>query len=132
MLDVDSSPKSLLALTGNESAHGLYDFLLNYRSLMRMQSGMDVPVLCSPFPFLNAALASPKDIHNFSYSFLAIVTSNCKRGKTLIKSITMLCFALLGEVPCCLLFLQMRQYLQLFTSGLKRPVNSGLGLGFKL
>ncbi|KAL9235154.1 hypothetical protein vseg_009941 [Gypsophila vaccaria] len=60
MLDVDSSPKSLLALTSNESAHGLYDFLLNYRSLMRMQSGMDVPVLCAPFPFLNAALSSPE------------------------------------------------------------------------
>ncbi|KAL9247062.1 hypothetical protein vseg_020533 [Gypsophila vaccaria] len=60
MPDVDSSPKSLLALTGNESAHGLYDFLLNYRSLMRMLSGMDVPVLCAPFPFLNAALSSPE------------------------------------------------------------------------
>ncbi|KAK9715928.1 hypothetical protein RND81_06G199300 [Saponaria officinalis] len=60
MPDVDSSPKSLLVLTGNGSVHGLYDFLLNYRSLLTMLSGMDVPVLCSPFPFLNAALSSPE------------------------------------------------------------------------
>lgn len=31
MTDVDNSPQSLLAFVGNESVHGLYDFLLNYR-----------------------------------------------------------------------------------------------------
>ena len=29
--DVDNSPESLLAFTGNKNVHGLYDFLLNYR-----------------------------------------------------------------------------------------------------
>ncbi|XP_021776028.1 protein downstream neighbor of son homolog isoform X2 [Chenopodium quinoa] len=60
MPDVDNSPKSLLAFNGNESVHGLYDFLLNYRSLLTTLSNMDVPVLCSPIPFLNAALSSPQ------------------------------------------------------------------------
>ncbi|XP_074298164.1 uncharacterized protein LOC141628984 [Silene latifolia] len=31
MPDVDSSPKSLLAVNGNENVYELYDFLLNYR-----------------------------------------------------------------------------------------------------
>lgn len=60
MPDVDNSPKSLLAFNGNHSVHGLYDFLLNYRSLLTMLSSMDVPVLCAPAPFLNAALSSPQ------------------------------------------------------------------------
>ncbi|KAH9626760.1 hypothetical protein KSS87_022074 [Heliosperma pusillum] len=60
MPDVDNSPKSLLAVNGNESVHGLYDFLLNYRLLLTMLSSMDVPVLCAPLPFLNAALSSPE------------------------------------------------------------------------
>ncbi|XP_074304798.1 uncharacterized protein LOC141639624 [Silene latifolia] len=60
MPDVDSSPKSLLAVNGNENVHGLYDFLLNYRSLLTMLSNMDVPVLCGPLPFVNAALSSPE------------------------------------------------------------------------
>ncbi|XP_021844016.2 uncharacterized protein [Spinacia oleracea] len=58
--DVDNSPKSLLAFNGNESVHGLYDFLLNYRSLLTTLSNMDVPVICSSVPFLSAALSSPQ------------------------------------------------------------------------
>ncbi|CAO2820250.1 unnamed protein product [Amaranthus hypochondriacus] len=58
--DVDNSPKSLLAFNGNYSVHGLYDFLLNYRSLLTTLSSMDVPVLCAPIPFLNAAISSPQ------------------------------------------------------------------------
>lgn len=29
--DIDNTPQSLLSFIGNESVHGLYDFLLNYR-----------------------------------------------------------------------------------------------------
>ncbi|KAL2895066.1 Protein downstream neighbor of son-like protein [Bienertia sinuspersici] len=60
MPDLDSCPNSLLAFNGNDSVHGLYDFLLNYRSLLTTLSSMDVPVLCAPTPFSNAAIASPQ------------------------------------------------------------------------
>lgn len=60
MPDMDNSPKSMLAFKGNDSVHGLYDFLLNYRSLLTTLSNMDVPVLCAPIPFINAALSSPQ------------------------------------------------------------------------
>ncbi|KAF7818889.1 Protein downstream neighbor of Son [Senna tora] len=58
--DVDNSPESLLVISGNKNAHGLYDLLLNYRSFLTSLSGMDVPVLLSPVPFQNAALSSPE------------------------------------------------------------------------
>ncbi|KAK7244751.1 hypothetical protein RIF29_39577 [Crotalaria pallida] len=57
--DVDNSPESLLVFSGNDNVHGLYDVLLNYRSILTSLSGMDVPVLCSPVPFQNSALSSP-------------------------------------------------------------------------
>ncbi|KAF8403417.1 hypothetical protein HHK36_011520 [Tetracentron sinense] len=58
--DVDNGPQSLLAFSGNENVHGLYDFLLNYRSFLRSLAGMDVPLLYSPLPFQNAALCAPE------------------------------------------------------------------------
>ncbi|KAJ4840091.1 hypothetical protein Tsubulata_009910 [Turnera subulata] len=58
--DVDNSPQSLLAFCGNKNVHGLYDFLLNYRSCLTFLSGVDVPVLYSPVPFQNAALSAPE------------------------------------------------------------------------
>ncbi|KAG6770291.1 hypothetical protein POTOM_025968 [Populus tomentosa] len=58
--DVDNSPQSLLAFCGNKNVHGLYDFLLNYRSSLTFLSGVDVPVLYSPVPFQNAALSAPE------------------------------------------------------------------------
>ncbi|XP_059463104.1 uncharacterized protein LOC132191966 isoform X2 [Corylus avellana] len=58
--DIDNSPQSLLAFSGNKNIHGLYDFLLNYRSLLTFFTGMDVPLLCSPVPFQNAALSAPE------------------------------------------------------------------------
>ncbi|CAL0326692.1 unnamed protein product [Lupinus luteus] len=57
--DVDNSPESLLVFSGNDNVHGLYDVLLNYRSILTSLSGMDVPVLCSPLPFQNSAVSSP-------------------------------------------------------------------------
>ncbi|KAE9621717.1 hypothetical protein Lalb_Chr01g0017711 [Lupinus albus] len=57
--DVDNSPESLLVFSGNDQVHGLYDVLLNYRSILTSLSGMDVPVLYSPVPFQNSALSSP-------------------------------------------------------------------------
>ncbi|KAF9595430.1 hypothetical protein IFM89_000348 [Coptis chinensis] len=56
----DHSPQSLLAFSGNESVHGLYDFLLNYRSFLNLLIGGDVPVLCAPVPFLNASISAPE------------------------------------------------------------------------
>lgn len=63
MPDLDNSPQSLLAFNGNDSVHGLYDFLLNYRSLLSTLAtltSMDVPLLCAPMPFLHAALSTPE------------------------------------------------------------------------
>ncbi|CAI9780265.1 unnamed protein product [Fraxinus pennsylvanica] len=57
---VDNSPESLLMFTGNKNVHGLYDFLLNYRSFLASLTGVDVPVLYSPVPFQNAALFAPE------------------------------------------------------------------------
>ncbi|KAL2533456.1 hypothetical protein Adt_06807 [Abeliophyllum distichum] len=57
---VDNSPQSLLMFTGNKNVHGLYDFLLNYRSILASLTGVDVPVLYSPLPFQNAALSAPE------------------------------------------------------------------------
>ncbi|CAA2995311.1 Hypothetical predicted protein [Olea europaea subsp. europaea] len=57
---VDNSPESLLMFTGNRIVHGLYDFLLNYRSFLASLTGVDVPVLYSPVPFQNAALCAPE------------------------------------------------------------------------
>ncbi|ONK65543.1 uncharacterized protein A4U43_C07F38180 [Asparagus officinalis] len=60
MNDVDNSPQSLLAFTGNEIVHGLYDFLLNYRFFLNSLTGVDVPVLYAPVPFQNASLSVPE------------------------------------------------------------------------
>ncbi|GLJ09876.1 hypothetical protein SUGI_0117500 [Cryptomeria japonica] len=60
MVDVDNSSQSLLAFVGNVNVHGLYDFLLNHRSLLSSVACVDVPVLCSPVPFKNASLHVPK------------------------------------------------------------------------
>ncbi|KAJ7975915.1 Protein downstream neighbor of Son [Quillaja saponaria] len=39
--NIDNSLESLLVFSGNKSVHGLYDFLLNYRSLLTSLTGMD-------------------------------------------------------------------------------------------
>uniref|UniRef100_A0A803QIA1 Protein downstream neighbor of Son n=1 Tax=Cannabis sativa TaxID=3483 RepID=A0A803QIA1_CANSA len=58
--DVDNTPESLLVFSGNKDAHSLYDILLNYRSFVTALAGMDVPLLCSPAPFQNAAFSAPE------------------------------------------------------------------------
>ncbi|CAE6076277.1 unnamed protein product [Arabidopsis arenosa] len=58
--NIDNTPESFLAFVGNESVHGLYDLLLNYRSSFEFLPTADVPVLYSPVPFQNAALSSPE------------------------------------------------------------------------
>lgn len=58
--NIDNTPESFLAFDGNESVHGLYDLLLNYRSSLSFLLTADVPVLYSPVPFQNAAISSPK------------------------------------------------------------------------
>ncbi|KAJ0245745.1 hypothetical protein HA466_0181680 [Hirschfeldia incana] len=58
--NIDNTPESFLAFDGNESVHGLYDLLLNYRSSLSFLLTADVPVLYSSVPFQNAAMSSPK------------------------------------------------------------------------
>ncbi|XP_062203291.1 uncharacterized protein LOC133905501 isoform X2 [Phragmites australis] len=58
--DVDNTTQSLLSFTGKESVHGLYDVLLNYKSLLNSLSAADVPVLYSPQPFQNGCLHIPE------------------------------------------------------------------------
>ncbi|XWS43307.1 hypothetical protein CRYUN_Cryun16bG0091700 [Craigia yunnanensis] len=58
--DVDNTPQSLLAFSGNQNVHGLYEILLNYRSFLIFLNAVDVPVLYSPVPFQNAALSAPE------------------------------------------------------------------------
>ncbi|KAK8961433.1 hypothetical protein KSP40_PGU015915 [Platanthera guangdongensis] len=57
---IDNSSESLLAFTGNNNVHGLYDFLLNYRSFHKSSSHTDVPALYAPCPFPNASLCIPE------------------------------------------------------------------------
>ncbi|CAN8254563.1 unnamed protein product [Cochlearia groenlandica] len=58
--NIDNTPESFLAVEGNESVHGLYDLLLNYRTTLGFLLTADVPLLYSPVPFQNAALSSPE------------------------------------------------------------------------
>ncbi|XP_038977709.1 protein downstream neighbor of Son-like isoform X4 [Phoenix dactylifera] len=58
--DVDNSPQSLLSFIGNEKVHGLYDFLLNHRYILKSFTGIDVPTLYAPVPFQNASLHVPE------------------------------------------------------------------------
>ncbi|CAM0147279.1 unnamed protein product [Urochloa decumbens] len=58
--DVDNTTQSLLMFSGRESVHGLYDVLLNYKSLLNSLSAADVPVLYSPQPFQNGCLHIPE------------------------------------------------------------------------
>ncbi|TVU48961.1 hypothetical protein EJB05_00248 [Eragrostis curvula] len=58
--DVDNTTQSLLQFTGNDSVHGLYDVLLNYKCLLNSLSAADVPVLYSPQPFQNGCLHIPE------------------------------------------------------------------------
>uniref|UniRef100_A0A0E0MPQ8 Uncharacterized protein n=1 Tax=Oryza punctata TaxID=4537 RepID=A0A0E0MPQ8_ORYPU len=60
MSEVDNTTQSLLSFTGNKSVHGLYDFLLNYKSFLNSLSATDVPVLYSPVPFQNGCLHIPE------------------------------------------------------------------------
>ncbi|KAK8371149.1 hypothetical protein V6Z12_A01G225900 [Gossypium hirsutum] len=58
--DVDNTPQSLLAFSGKENVHGLYEILLNYRSFLTVLNATDVPLLYSPVPFQHAALSAPE------------------------------------------------------------------------
>ncbi|XP_039070236.1 protein downstream neighbor of Son-like [Hibiscus syriacus] len=60
--DVDNTPESLLAFSGNQNVHGLYEILLNYRSFLTFLNAVDVPVLWSPVPFQHASLSAPEVI----------------------------------------------------------------------
>ncbi|KAI3889282.1 hypothetical protein MKW92_005736 [Papaver armeniacum] len=59
MSGIDHNSQSLLAFSGKD-VHGLYEFLLNYRSFLISLNGVDVPVLYSPVPFQSASLFAPE------------------------------------------------------------------------
>ncbi|XP_061374756.1 uncharacterized protein LOC133316978 [Gastrolobium bilobum] len=93
--DVDNTPQSLLVFSGNRNVHGLYDILLNYRSFISSLSGMDVPVLCSPVPFQNAALSSPDikfmEMRKAEHIAASYNGSICKTGESAQGSSDSLC-----------------------------------------
>lgn len=60
MIAVDNNTQSVLAFNGQKSVHGLYDFLLNHRTLLSSTTGADVPLLYSPVSFRNACLVMPE------------------------------------------------------------------------
>ncbi|KAL7595086.1 hypothetical protein Lser_V15G28606 [Lactuca serriola] len=60
LFDVDNSPESLLMFNDKKNVNGLYDFLLNYRFLLPSLTSLDVPLLSSPIPFVNAAISAPE------------------------------------------------------------------------
>ncbi|KAI3836273.1 hypothetical protein MKX03_007542 [Papaver bracteatum] len=59
MSGVDNNSQSLLAFS-EKNVHGLYEFLLNYRSFLISLNGVDVPVLYSPVLFQSASLFAPE------------------------------------------------------------------------
>ncbi|MCL7039476.1 hypothetical protein MKW94_013217 [Papaver nudicaule] len=59
MSDVDNNSQSLLAFS-EKDVHGLYEFLLNYRSFLISLNGVDVPVLYSPVSFQSSSLFAPE------------------------------------------------------------------------
>ncbi|KAL3532203.1 hypothetical protein ACH5RR_005724 [Cinchona calisaya] len=80
MSHVDNSLQSLLMFTGNQSVHGLYDFLLNFRFFFYSLTGMDVPLLYSRVPFENATLSAPqvrcKEVRRAGQMHLPLKDSN--------------------------------------------------------
>lgn len=96
--DVDNTPQSLLAFNGNKDVHGLYDFLLNYRSFLTSLSGVDVPVLYSPVPFQNASLSAPevncKELKRVDQVAFPSKGSNMKDGEMDHNSSNGLCYSI--------------------------------------
>ncbi|GMH30000.1 hypothetical protein Nepgr_031843 [Nepenthes gracilis] len=96
--DVDNGPQSLLAFNGNESSHGLYDFLLNYKSFLISFTGVDVPLLCSPVPFKNAALSAPeircKEIKLADHLALQSEVSTKKDSESVARSSGGICYSI--------------------------------------
>ncbi|KAF6169922.1 hypothetical protein GIB67_034314 [Kingdonia uniflora] len=92
--DLDNSPQSLLAFNGNTNVHGLYDFLLNYRSLLSSLITADVPVLISPVPFQNASLSTP-EVKCTEMKRSAFVPSlQSKEGELSKESSTGVCYSI--------------------------------------
>lgn len=98
LLDVDNSPESLLAFSGNENVHGLYDFLLNYRSFLTSLHGVDVPALYSPVPFRNATLSIPevrcKEMRSADHIALSLNGSDMKNTNSKEDSSVGLCHSI--------------------------------------
>ncbi|GAB2263911.1 hypothetical protein Droror1_Dr00026045 [Drosera rotundifolia] len=96
MAAVDNSPQSLLAFEGNHHTHGLYDFLLNYKFFLPALAVVDVPVLCAPLPFRNAALSVPevtcKEIKSIDYLASKFDGPKLKDDTTNIDSSTGVCY----------------------------------------
>ncbi|XVF55925.1 hypothetical protein PTKIN_Ptkin06aG0075000 [Pterospermum kingtungense] len=96
--DVDNTPQSLLAFNGIQNLHGLYDILLNYRSILTFLNAVDVPVLYSPVPFQNAALSAPEfrcmEIKRADHGAALPQGSTMKDGHSMPISTAGLCYSL--------------------------------------
>lgn len=95
---VDNSQQSLLAFSGNDNVHGLYDFLFNYRNSLTSLTGADVPVLFSPMPFQNASLSAPevrcKEMKRADHVALPFQGYNMKGGELNQGSSPSLCYSI--------------------------------------
>ncbi|XVE96225.1 hypothetical protein REPUB_Repub02eG0203400 [Reevesia pubescens] len=95
--DVDNTPQSLLAFSGNQNVHGLYEILLNYRSFLTFLNAVDVPVLYSPLPFQHAALSAPEvrcmEIKSADHSAALPQGSTLKDGHSMPISSAGLCYS---------------------------------------
>ncbi|XP_022747444.1 protein downstream neighbor of Son-like isoform X2 [Durio zibethinus] len=96
--DVDNTPQSLLAVSGNQNVHGLYEILLNYRSFLTFLNAVDVPVLYSPVPFQNAALSAPEvrcmEIKRADHGAALPQGSTLKDGHSMPISCAGLCYSI--------------------------------------
>ncbi|KAL6643880.1 hypothetical protein ACP70R_018646 [Stipagrostis hirtigluma subsp. patula] len=95
--DVDNTTQSLLSFSGNESVHGLYDVLLNYRSLLNSLSAADVPILYSPLPFQNGCLHTPevkcREMRRADMGLLSSSGFDAEVGST-IASVGNICYSM--------------------------------------
>ncbi|XP_066356736.1 uncharacterized protein [Miscanthus floridulus] len=96
--DVDNTTQSLLSFTGNENVHGLYDVLLNYKSLLSSLSAVDVPVLYSPQPFQNGCLHIPevkcREMRRADMGLLSSGGFDTEQGSAFASTTGNICFSM--------------------------------------
>ncbi|CAN6348575.1 unnamed protein product [Urochloa humidicola] len=96
--DVDNTTQSLLMFSGKASVHGLYDILLNYKSLLNSLSAADVPVLYSPQPFQNGCLHIPevkcREMRRADMGLLSSVGFDTEPGSAFASTAGNICYSM--------------------------------------